>query len=121
MVPVMFGREWNAQEVLPTDRLQCRGRKKGLMETRSWEKLNHRLRNDSELLTETQPPYLNTIPLKFYFNRTVWGFPGGPVANAPRSCAEGQGLIPSQGSRSHMLQLRVCILQPKILHATTKF
>lgn len=24
-MPVVFGRKWNAQEVLPTDRLQCRG------------------------------------------------------------------------------------------------
>ena len=30
------------------------------------------------------------------------------------------GLIPGQGIRSHMPQLRVCMLQLKILHATTE-
>ena len=108
------------EELDRADWLQCRSRKKGFMETSSWETLNHGLRNDGELLTETWPPYLNTIPLEFYFSKTIWDFPGGPVANTPHSHAEGQGLIPSQGSRPHVLQLRVCMLQPKILCATTK-
>ena len=30
------------------------------------------------------------------------------------------GLIPGQGTRSHMPQLRVCMLPLKILHAATK-
>ena len=30
------------------------------------------------------------------------------------------GLIPGQGTRSHMVQLRICMLQLKILHAATK-
>ena len=30
------------------------------------------------------------------------------------------GLIPGQGTRSHMPQLRVCMLRLKILHASTK-
>ena len=34
--------------------------------------------------------------------------------------AGGPGSIPGQGTRSHMLQLRVHMLQLKILHATTK-
>ncbi|TEA34995.1 hypothetical protein DBR06_SOUSAS9710069, partial [Sousa chinensis] len=34
--------------------------------------------------------------------------------------AGGPGLISGQGTRSHMLQLRVCMLQLKILHAATK-
>ena len=34
--------------------------------------------------------------------------------------AGGLGSIPGQGTRSHMPQLRVCMLQLKIPHATTK-
>ena len=34
--------------------------------------------------------------------------------------AGGPGLIPGQGTRSHMLQLRVHMLRLKILHAATK-
>ena len=34
--------------------------------------------------------------------------------------ARGQGSIPGQGTRSHMLQVRVCMSQLKILHAATK-
>ena len=49
-------------------------------------------------------------------------FPGGLVQwlrlQAPN--AEDLGLIPGLGTRSHMLQLRVCMLQLKILHAATK-
>ena len=59
------------------------------------------------------------------------GKPGGgggrqgtyPVAqwlglHAPHAGAPGP--IPGQGTRSHMLQLRVCITLLKILHAITK-
>ena len=49
-------------------------------------------------------------------------FPGGLVQwlrlRAPN--AGDLGLIPGLGTRSHMLQLRVCMLQLKILHAATK-
>ena len=34
--------------------------------------------------------------------------------------AGGPGSIPGQGARSHMPQVRVCMLQLKILHAATK-
>ena len=34
--------------------------------------------------------------------------------------AEDPGLIPGQETTPHMLPLRVCMLQLKILHATTK-
>ena len=34
--------------------------------------------------------------------------------------AGGPGSIPGQGTRSHRLQLRVCMLQLKITHAATK-
>ena len=36
------------------------------------------------------------------------------------SSAGGLGSIPGQGGRSHMLQLRVHMLQRKLLHVTTK-
>ena len=40
-------------------------------------------------------------------------FPGGPMAQTPHSQAGGPDLIPDQGIRFHMPQL-------KILHATAK-
>ena len=59
-----------------------------------------------------------------------WGFPGkNPGAGTSlvvrwlrlRSPnAGGQGLIPSQGTRSHMPQLTVCMSQLKIPHTATK-
>ena len=49
--------------------------------------------------------------LKKYY---IFGdFPGGPVAKTPPSNAGGPGLIPGQGTRSHVPQL-------KILRAATK-
>ena len=51
-----------------------------------------------------------------------WDFPGGPVAKSPCSHrgARGPSLIPGQGTRSHLLQLRVCMPQLKILYAAPK-
>ena len=46
----------------------------------------------------------------------VWAhgnFPAGPVAKTPSPNAGGLGLIPSQGTRSHMPQLRIRTLQLK--------
>ena len=37
-------------------------------------------------------------------------FPGGPVAKTPWSQYRGSGSISGQGSRSHMLQLRVPVV-----------
>ena len=48
------------------------------------------------------------------------GLPGGPVAKTRCSQCRRPGSILEQGTRSHMLQLRVHMLQLKILHATTK-
>ena len=42
------------------------------------------------------------------------GFPRGPVAKTLASSARGPGSIPGQGTRSHMPQLTVCMLQLKI-------
>ena len=42
-----------------------------------------------------------------------WDFPGGPVAKTLSSKAGGLGLIPVQGARSHMPQLRVHMPQWK--------
>ena len=47
-------------------------------------------------------------------------FPGGPVAKILHSQCRSLGSISSQRTRSQMLQLRVCMLQLKILHAATK-
>ena len=40
-------------------------------------------------------------------------FPGGPVVKTPHTNAGGTGLIPGQGSKSHMWQTRVCMPQPR--------
>ena len=48
-------------------------------------------------------------PGKIKFNEDR-DFPGGPVAETPHSqCTGPPGWIPGQGTRSHMLQLRVCM------------
>ena len=45
--------------------------------------------------------------LSHYFKmHPTWDFPGGPVAKTSIPNTGGQGLIPDQGTRSHMLQLR---------------
>ena len=43
-----------------------------------------------------------------------WDIPGGPVAKTSCSQCRGPGLIPGQGTRSHMLQVRVHMLQLSI-------
>ena len=47
-------------------------------------------------------------------------FPGGPRLRLWAPTARGLGLIPGQGTRSHILKLRVHLPQLKILHAATK-
>ena len=47
-----------------------------------------------------------------------WDFPGGPVAKIPSSQGGGPGSIPGRGTRSHMPQLRVHMLQRR--HNTAK-
>ena len=55
--------------------------------------------------------------IKFYYDFTIfrilWDFSGGPVVILHAPNAGVQGSIPGQGTRSHMLQL-------KIMHTTTK-
>ena len=48
-----------------------------------------------------------------------WDLPGGPVAKTLSSQGQGPGFS-GQGTRPHMLQLIIFMLQLKILHATTK-
>ena len=51
----------------------------------------------------------------------TWGyFPGGPVAKTLHSQCRGLGSVPGQGTRSHVLQLRIHTLQQKILCGLTK-
>ena len=47
-------------------------------------------------------------------------FPGGQGLRLYTPNAGGLGSIPGQGSRSHMLQLRVYMLRLKVLDAATK-
>ena len=73
----------------------------------------------------SQSVYLPSDPSKFSCVVKLsivcsWDFPGGPVTMIPGSSVEDPGLTPSQGTRSHMLQLRVHMLQLKILHAAKK-
>ena len=49
-----------------------------------------------------------------------WDFPGGPVTKLCAPNAGGPGLIPSLATRSHILQLRVCMSQLKIPSAAIK-
>ena len=49
-----------------------------------------------------------------------WDFPGDPVWRRHAPNAGDPGLIPSQGARPHMLQLRVHMPQLKSLRGTTK-
>ena len=46
-------------------------------------------------------------------------FPGGPVAMTLHSQCRDPGLIPIEGTRSHMPQLRVHRVRLKIPHAAT--
>ena len=55
-----------------------------------------------------------SLPLNFeVFKAHRWDFPSGPMAKTLHSQCSRLGSIPGQGTRSHMLQL-------KILHSTTK-
>ena len=47
-------------------------------------------------------------------------FPGGQVVKNPPSNEGDAGVIPGQGTRSHMLQLGAWMPQLKIMHTTTK-
>ena len=58
--------------------------------------------------------------LKQYLGWQWRDFRGGPVAKLHSPNAGGLGLIPGQGTRSHMLQLRVHMPQLKTPHATRK-
>ena len=44
-------------------------------------------------------------------NQALWDFPCGPVAKTSCSQYRGPDSIPGQGTRFHMPQLRVCMLQ----------
>ena len=64
----------------------------------------------------------NVTTLNIYApkSRASGDFHGGAVAKTPHSQCRGLGLTPGQGARSHMLPLRVCMPQLKILHAAAK-
>ena len=61
---------------------------------------------------------INALTFSLFKTLTPWEFPGGPVVKTLPSNAGGEGLIPGQGSRSHMLQLEFeCHKTP---HSTEK-
>ena len=55
-----------------------------------------------------------------YLKSNFGDFPGGPAAKTLHSQCRALGLIPGQGTRSHMPQVSVQRLQLKISYATTK-
>ena len=57
---------------------------------------------------------------KFENRIEISGIPWCLVVSTQRMQCQGPGLIPGQGTRSHMLQLRVHTPQLKILRATSK-
>ena len=63
-------------------------------------------------------PRISGLPI---INRTRGDFPRGRVAKTPQApIVGGLGLIPGQGTTSHMQQLGVSIPQLKIQHVSTK-
>ena len=60
------------------------------------------------------------ISIGFSSWRQHWDFAGGPVAKTLSSQCRGFRFSRGQETRSHMLQLRVWMLQLKILYATAK-
>ena len=69
-------------------------------------------------VTEVNLGWLNWgLPIP---NLWFWDFPGGPVADTSCSQCRGLGLIPGQGPRFHMPQLRVHMPQLAILQVTKK-
>ena len=72
------------------------------------------MKPDKNIKENYQPiPLMNTDTSIFNKILANWDFPGGAVAKTLCSQSRGLGLIPGEGTRSHMLQLR-------ILSATTK-
>ena len=59
----------------------------------------------------------NEIDIKLMKSKNKKVFPAGE-SFAPK--AGDLGSVPGQGTRSHMLQLRVCMLRLRILHAAMK-
>ena len=57
----------------------------------------------SNIRCQVHPYIFHALKLK---EKVFGDFPGGPVAKTPHSNAGGPGLIPDQGIRSHVPQLR---------------
>ena len=62
----------------------------------------------------------NRTNLLLQFLLTSYQKHQSPVAQTPFSHCRGPGSIPSWGTGSHVMQLRVCMLRLKILSAATK-
>ena len=63
---------------------------------------------------------LSGWPEHAQLSRSRGDFPGGLVAKTPGSQSRAPGLMPSQGTRCHMLQRRVQMPQPKISNTAMK-
>ena len=57
---------------------------------------------------QVQPKYLQQI-----FKNQIQDFPSGSEAKTPYLQFRGLGSIPGQGTRAHVLQLKICMLQLK--------
>ena len=60
------------------------------------------------------------LPNLYFKNNFIGDFPTGPVVQTPCFQYKGPEFNPWSGTWSHMLQLRICTLQLKILCAATK-
>ena len=70
------------------------------------ETLNHCLSSSSYHLTKASIRDLSIQTVVKRPPTQPWDFPGGPVGKTLSSQRGSQGLIPGQGTRLHMLQLR---------------
>ena len=55
----------------------------------------------------------NVLTLSTFKSKNSWDFASGPVAKTPYSQCRGPGFTPGQGTRSHVPQQRVHMLQLK--------
>jgi len=69
---------------------------------------------------ETDPWFSDSEEKTGPVNTDCWDFPGDPVWRLHAPSTGDPGLIPSQGTRPHILQLRAHMPQLKILCATAK-
>ena len=91
-------------------------------ETKAIKPYETAIKTDTQIngIEESPEIELPISMLNLFITQMPRDFPGGPVAKFLCSQCRGLGLIPGQGIKSHVPQLRVCMPQLKILCATEK-